>query len=135
MAQNFQIDTSDYLGFQYEEYLNNLMAVAMSTPKIYYDMRANTLKELKQVVVKTVYDTYYNLLTKGTINGKNTLVDSDGNNLVPHYPQQNASQFAISASKTINEILNKALDIILPSNHLDVAKLKLTQKGEASKIE
>ena len=78
MAQNFQIDTSDYLGFQYEEYLNNLMAVAMSTPKIYYDMRANTLKELKQVVVKTVYDTYYNLLTKGTINGKMTLVDSGG---------------------------------------------------------
>jgi len=135
MAQNFQIDTSDYLGFQYEEYLNNLMAVAMSTPKIYYDMRANTLKELKQVVVKTVYDTYYNLLTKGTINGKNTLVDAAGNALTPHYPQQNASQFAISASKTINEILNKALDIILPSNHLDVAKLKLTQKGEASKIE
>ena len=135
MAQNFQVDTSDYLGFQYEEYLNELMAIAMSSPKLYYSMRADTLKELKQVVVKTVYDTYYELLTQGTVNRKAPLVDAGGNPLVPHYPQQKASQFALSASKTINEILNSALDIILPANHLEVAKMKLTQKGEAAKIE
>ena len=93
-------------------------------------MRSETLKALKQVVVKQVYESYFNLLTLGKINGTNTL-----NNLVPHYPQQKASQFALGASKTINEILNSALDIILPSNHLDVAKLKLSQKGEAGKIE
>ena len=128
--QNFEVDTSDYLGFQYEEYLNEVMAIAMATPAIYYKMRADTLKALKQVVVKQVYETYYKLLTIGQINGTNTL---DG--LIPHYPQQKASQFALGASKTINEILNSALDIILPANHLDVAKLKLTQKGEAGKIE
>ena len=130
MAQNFQVDTSDYLGFQYEEYLNELMSIAVSKPSEYYKMRSDTLKELKQVVVKTVYDTYYQLLTTGEINGKTPL-----NALVPHYPQQKASQFALGASKTINDILNSALDIILPQNHLDVAKLKLTQKGEAAKIE
>ena len=129
MAQNFQVDTSDYLGFKYEEYLNNLMSLAMSKPSEYYDMRAETLKELKQVVVKTVYDTYYGLLTKGEVNGKKPL------KFVPNYPQQKASQFSLAASKTINEILNSALEIILPANHLDVAKIKLTQKGEATKIE
>ena len=130
MAQNFQVDTSDYLGFQYEEYLNEVMAIAMSKPADYYKMRAETLKLLKQVVVKQVYDTYYNLLTTGKIGN-----DTPLNPLVPDYPQQKASHFALSASKTINEILNSALDIILPSNHLDVAKLKLTQKGEAAKID
>lgn len=130
MAQNFQVDTSDYLGFQYEEYLNELMALAVSKPSEYYKIRAETLKLLKQVVVKTVYDTYYGLLTKGTIGAATPLGE-----LVPHYPQQKASQFALGASKTINEILNSALDIILPPNHLDVAKLKLTQKGEAAKID
>jgi hypothetical protein len=128
--QNFEVDTSDYLGFQYEEYLNELMSIAVSKPSQYYKMRSDTLKELKQVVVKTVYNTYYNLLTKGTVDGKEPLGD-----LIPHYPQQKASQFALGASKTINDILNSALDIILPPNHLDVAKLKLTQKGEAAKIE
>ena len=42
--QNFQVDTSDYLGFKYEEYLNNLTALAMSTPSAYYEIRAGTLK-------------------------------------------------------------------------------------------
>ena len=130
MANTFEVDTSDYLGFQYEEYLNELMAIAMSKPADYYKMRADTLKELKQVVVKTVYDTYYNLLTKGTVNAKTPL-----GSLAPHYPAQKASQFSLSASKTINDILNSALDIILPANHLDVAKLKLTEKGNASRIE
>ncbi len=130
MSQNFEVDTSDYLGFQYEEYLNELMSIAVSKPSEYYKMRSDTLKQLKQVVVKTVYNTYYGLLTKGTINNASPL-----NGLVPHYPQQKASQFALGASKTINDILNSALDIILPSNHLDVAKLKLTEKGNASKIE
>ncbi len=130
MSQNFQVVTSDYLGFQYEEYLNELMALAVSKPSEYYKIRAETLKLLKQVVVKTVYDTYYGLLTTGIIGGATPLGD-----LKPHYPQQKASQFALGASKTINEILNSALDIILPPNHLDVAKLKLTQKGEAAKIE
>ena len=130
MAQNFQVDTSDYLGFKYEEYLNELMAIAMSKPSEYYKIRADTLKALKQDVIKAIYDTYYGLLTTGNINGNNTL-----GGLVPAYPQQKASQFSLAASKTINEILNSALEIILPANHLDVAKMKLTQKGEAAKIE
>ena len=130
VKQNFEVDTSDYLGFQYEEYLNELMAIAISTAAIYYKMRAETLKALKQVVIKQVYESYYNLLTLGEVNKKISL-----NNLIPHYPQQKAIQFALGASKTINEILKSALDIILLANHLDVAKLKLTQKGEAEKIE
>ena len=36
MAQKFQVDTSDYLGLKYKEYLNKLMALAMSKPSNYY---------------------------------------------------------------------------------------------------
>jgi hypothetical protein len=130
MAQNFEVDTSDYMGFKYEEYLNELMSIAMSKPATYYEIRSKTLKALKQGIITQIYTTYYTLLTKGTIEGVNTL-----NELKPCYPQQKASQFSLAASKTINEILNSALDIILPANHLDVAKMKLTQKGDASRIE
>ena len=128
MAQNFQVDTSDYLGFQYEEYLNSLMALAMSKPADYYDIRARTLASLKKTVIEAVYKEYYELLTVKPLEGSNPA-------LVPKYPQQKASQFALSASKTINEILNSALDIILPANHLDVAKLKLTERGNVTKFE
>ena len=130
MPQNFEVDTSDYMGFKYEEYLNELMAIAMSEPKKYYKMRAETLRALKQGIITQIYTTYYNLLTTGKVG---LLAPLEG--LEPCYPQQKASQFSLAASKTINEILNSALDIILPANHLDVAKMKLTQKGEAGRIE
>ena len=130
MAQNFQVNTSDYLGFLYEEYLNNLQAIATSKPSDYYKIRADTLKALKQGIITEIYKTYYTLLTEGKIDDVNTL-----NGLKPCYPQQKASQFSLAASKTINEILNSALDIILPANHLDVAKMKLVEKGNAAKIE
>ena len=130
MAQNFRVETSNYLGFEYEEYLNQLMALAISKPSDYYKIRADTLKALKQGIITQVYETYYTLLTEGEIDGTNTL-----NSLKPSYPQQKASQFSLSASKTINEILNSALDIILPANHLDIAKMKLTEKSNASRIE
>ena len=130
MAQNFQVDTSDYMGFKYEEYLNELMAIAVSKPSEYYKMRSDTLKLLKQGMITQIYTTYYTLLTTGQINGSSPL-----GSLIPSYPQQKASQFSLAASKTINEILNSALDIILPANHLDVAKMKLTEKGSATRIE
>ena len=128
MSQNFQVNTSDYLGFEYEEYLNKLMALAMSKPAAYYEIRSQTLAALKKVVVENIYKEYYSLLTTKALTGSNPP-------LTPKYPQQKASQFALAASKTINEILNSALDIILPANHLDVAKLKLTERGNVTKFE
>ena len=128
MSQNFQVNTSDYLGFEYEEYLNKLMALAMSKPAEYYEVRSQTLAALKKTVVENIYTEYYKLLTSQPLTGSNPA-------LTPNYPQQKASQFALAASKTINEILNSALDIILPANHLDVAKLKLTERGNVTKFE
>ena len=70
VKQYSEVDASDYLGFQYDEFLNEVMAIAMSTPALYYKIRSDTLKALKQVVITQVYESYYNLLTLGEVNGK-----------------------------------------------------------------
>ena len=57
------------------------MAIAMSTSAVYYKIRSDTLKALKQVVMKQVYKSYYNLLTLWEKYEKYTL-----NKLIPHYP-------------------------------------------------
>ena len=126
---NFEIDTNDYLGFEYEEYLNSINAMAISKPSEYYALRARILKDVKKKAVKEVYDVYYKLLTTQDF-GKYNGVD-----LVPHYPTQKASKFALEASATTNAILNKALEIVLPANYADIANSKLKQKGEAGRID
>jgi len=126
---NFEIDTNDYLGFEYEEYLNNVNAMAISKPSEYYKMRAFVLAETKKKVVKSVYDAYYKLLTTQSVGTYN------GQELIPHYRTQKASKFALEASATTNAILNKALEIVLPVNYTDIANQKLVQKGQADKID
>lgn len=126
---NFEINTDDYLGFEYEEYLNNVNAMAISKPSEYYKMRAEVLAEVKKKVVKEVYTAYYTLLTTKVMGRFN------GQDLIPHYPTQKASRFALEASATTNAILNKALEIVLPVNYTDIANQKLVQKGQADKID
>ena len=103
--------------------------MAISKPSDYYKMRAELLARVKKKVVKDVYDAYYKLLTSEPIGKFN------GQDLIPHYPTQKASKFALEASATTNAILNKALEIVLPIDYSNIANQKLVQKGEAGKID
>ena len=47
MADRFQIDTSDFLGLNYESYKNDLYAMALSTPSDYMKLRKDTLAVVK----------------------------------------------------------------------------------------
>lgn len=130
---NFQVDTSNYMGFQYEEYLNELQALAMSQPSKYYEMRKSVLKLLKQKVVSDVYKEYYGLLTTGNVGNGNPILDTL--KISPNFPNQEASKFALESAKTINQILDKCLDLILPNNHLDVAQLRIRRKHAGDNID
>jgi hypothetical protein len=126
---NFEINTDDYMGFEFEEYLNAINAMAISKPAEYYQMRALVLKNVKKKVIKEVYTAYYTLLTTqvvGTFNGQD---------LIPNYPTQKASKFALEASATTGAIINKALEIVIPIDFTNIAHSKLMQKAEAAKID
>lgn len=130
---NFKLDTSDYLGFAYDNYLNELQALAISQPKVYYQMRKDVLSLLKDKVVKDVYTAYYSLLTTGVVAGMRVIEEKL--HCQPSYPKQDASKFALEAAKTVNHILDKCMEIILPANHLDVAELRIKKKHLADNIE
>ena len=127
---NFEVDTADYLGFKHEEYLDDIQSLALSEPSKYYALRKKVLKALKQEVVESVYATYYGLLTTGKIGAEAVMGIYN-----PAYPQQLASKFALGASKTINEILDDCLDIILPDSHLKIADLRIKKKAEGNLVD
>jgi hypothetical protein len=130
---NFKLNTFNYLGFQHQEYLANLTALSLTKPSEYYKMRANLLKELKEGLVTQTFETYYILLTDGKVGSFEMRID--GNRVSPSYPEQDASAFAIKASKTINQILDECMEIVMPSNHLDLAKTRLIKGAEGKAIE
>ena len=49
-------------------------------------------------------------------------------NLNPAYHSQSAADFCIDAANTIDCIISKATEIILPAKHLEIAKMQIEKR-------
>ena len=134
---NWKVDPSDYMGHKYEQYKNKLLAKAMTTPSAYYDTRAAVLEKLNTFVAEILYKIFYDLLTKGLLpdgQGGTVQMAIGTEALVPNWPGQAATSFALEASETIDKILSECVEIILPKKHVDIATMKLSEKSNALTI-
>ena len=126
MADRFVIDTEDFLGLKYEQYKNELYSLALSTPADYMKLRKETLAVVKNQSIKDIYTQFYNLLSKGEdINGAqiSTLPP-------PSYPAQMVSKFALKAARTLDTILEEAIEIILPLNFKELSTKRLEDQSK-----
>jgi len=124
--QNFNLDTSDYLGIKYDEYINHMRSMSISEPTKYTGIRNEVIRKLKQDLLKQTFESYYTLLTTGA---------GYGLPLPPSYPKQEASNFALGATKTINKILDEVLEIVLPAQQADFAQLQQVVKASGANID
>ena len=126
MADRFVIDTEDFLGLKYEAYKNDLYAMALSTPADYMKLRKETLAVVKNQCIKDIYTQFYNLLSKGEdLNGTQI-----GSLPAPGYPAQMVSKFALKAARTLDGILEEAIEIILPLNFKELSTKRLEDQSK-----
>jgi len=126
MGDRFQIDTSDFLGLNYESYKNDLYALALATPSEYMKLRKETLAVVKNQCIKDIYTQFYNLLSKGEdLNGVKI-----GNLPAPGYPAQMVSKFALKSARTLDTILEEAIEIILPLNFKELSTKRLEDQSK-----
>ena len=131
MAERFQIETDDYLGFKYEEYKNDLYAMALSKPSEYFTLRKKVLQKVKTEAIGDIYKSFFNILSKGTDKAGVQIIIIDGvGPTAPSYPQQEVSKIALKAARTLDEILEQVIDIILPANFKDLANSRAVQKSD-----
>jgi hypothetical protein len=126
MADRFQIDTSDFLGLNYESYKNDLYAMALSTPSDYMKLRKDTLAVVKNQCIKDIYTQFYNLLSKG----EDLTGTQIGTLPPPGYPAQMVSKFALKAARTLDAILEEAIEIILPLNFKELSTKRLEDQSK-----
>jgi hypothetical protein len=129
-TQNFMVDTSDFLGFKYAEYCNEIYGLALSEPTKYFALRKEVLKKAKTDAVGDLYKTFYNLLSKGQDKAGNAILDGRE----PGFPQQKVNEFALGAAATLDKIIQDAINIILPLDYKEMATERLAQKGGARGI-
>jgi hypothetical protein len=126
MGDRFVIDTSDFLGLDYEAYKNELYAMALSTPADYMKLRKETLAVVKNQCIKDIYTQFYNLLSKGQdLNGTQI-----GTLPPPCYPAQMVSKFALKCARTMDSILEEAIEIILPLNFKELSTKRLEDQSK-----
>ena len=84
------VDTSLYLGFKYQEYCNEIYAIALSTPSDYFKIRKKVLDKVKTEAIKDIYTSFFNILSLGTSQDGRTpiITPANGPALVPSYPTQ-----------------------------------------------
>ena len=131
---NWKVDVSDYMGHKYEMYKNKLNSIALTKPSAYYDAQSDVMEQLNVQIAEKVYTIFYNLLTSGTL-PDGTSLKIGGVELKPSWPGQAATTFALEASNAIDDIITKCVQIILPKQVTDIAKMQLDKKSSTLGIE
>jgi len=142
---NFKLNVKNYLGLENQAFRNKMMQIALTNPTAFYKLRDKTLETVIDNMVSQLYDHMYNLLTTGTdLNGASVITGTNIQTLVPGWndaqfrpaiPAQKVSEFALKASKTLEEIVREAVDLILPEDYIDLAKARLARKSDGRNID
>ena len=127
----FFINIENELGLSYKKQRAALLAVALSKPAHYYNLRSKLIDEITTSQVKKSYEMFWNLLKNGVIgegtdakpvsyldeNSKTCYLRSD-------LPEHLINKFSSRVSATLEEICEEAVNLILPEDFLKMAQEK-----------
>ena len=137
--QTFEINTEDYLGLGYDSYKNDVYALALSKPSEYFSLRREVMQKVKKDSITNIYQSFYNVLSKGQdVTGapiRALTVSTLNGGKGPQYPAQKVSELALQSARTLDEILNEVIDIILPADYEILANKRAVQHSKGSVID
>ena len=62
MSNEYKVNPSNFLGIEHSAYKNEILALALSEPSKYYQLRKIVVSSMKTGFVTQAYDSFYNLL-------------------------------------------------------------------------
>jgi hypothetical protein len=91
---------------------------------------------MKTGFVTQAYDSFYNLLSEGKEPQGGSAAKGAASELlfVPNLPKQEINQFALRAAKTLDAMVEEAIELVLPANHLTIAHKIDRGKSEANML-
>jgi hypothetical protein len=120
-GMDFVVDTSNYFGLDHETFKDNLQAFALTKPSEYFTLRGAIIKGVKKENLKNFYALFYNLLTNGTQPNGDAYVTDNADLFKPNMSKQEVSEIALGAVKTLNQLIDRVMDDILPKEFLKIA--------------
>ena len=123
----FYINIENELGLSYKKQRAALLAVALSKPANYYNLRAKLIDKITTNQVKDMYEKFWNLLKNGVVD--NAAVEYLNENNEKNYlkcdlPEHLINKFSSRVAATLEEICEEAVNLILPEDFLKMAQEK-----------
>ena len=141
---NFKVDTDNALGFQYDEFKNNLMQLSLTDSKAFFSLKNAITSNIKKTMIKRMYQTFYNLMSIGATTdsaGKAGAPGSaaDGSTVpadffIPNLPSKRVSDFAMKAGRTLEALLLECINEIMPKDYYDLASERARKKSDLQAI-
>ena len=117
---------NDILGLDYGRYKQSMYAMSLSNPSAYFEMREKISTLLTEDIVTSLYNKIYLLLREGKI-GKDSVT---GDRFVG-YPSNKVNSMALSVVSSIEVFLNDCIEIVLPSNYMELSANKMIAQTNA----
>ena len=130
--ENFRIDPNQYLGHDFEDFQNILQAFSLTSPKGYLMMKSEVAKKLKRDAIRNLYNTMFTVFQKGLDSNGRPLFVIDGEVRQPRYPLGHTNEFVLSASETMDSILAKMLEILMPRRYTELTEKSLGKIGNSA---
>ena len=121
----FYINIKNELGLDYKRVRGDLLALSLSKPSNYYDLRTKVISNVTEEMVQRIYTMFWELLRNGKIGATqvtyNNILGTD-TMFIPQLPEHLINQFATKAARTIEDICEEAVSLILPDDYLQLSQ-------------
>ena len=122
----FYINIKNELGLDYKRVRGDLLALSLSKPSNYYDLRTSVISLVTEEFVQEIYIRFWNLLRNGVVIGSDpiTYANVAGAEVpfVPQLPEHLINQFATKAARTIEDLCEEAVSLVLPDDYLQLSQ-------------
>ena len=121
----FFININNELGLNYKRVKGSLLALSLSKPSNYYDLRNTVIDQITEKAVEDTYFRFWEILRNGYVNKTQvTYVNELGVTVpfVPQLPEHLINEFATKCARTIEEMCEECVDLILPDDYLKLSQ-------------
>ena len=103
---------------------SKLLALALSEPATYFELRDQVYQSIVETNVEAAYNTYWSILTEGKIGATQIKVQNKaGNdfNFTPNLPESEVNTFALEVAEAVKDKAERAVERVMPMEYKDLA--------------
>jgi hypothetical protein len=86
------------------------------------------LDKVKNEAINNMYDVFFNVLNEGKV-GTDFIIRDGSKIYSPSYPEQEINSFCLSACKTLEQIVDECVEILIPIDYNKILNSKYAEVG------